>query len=207
MIFTSYMAYTTTGRVFLDAALMPAFRRLGYYIVLLNIRGWVLYLAFNELEDMIVRPITEACWYRDWLREDQPECFGRVFDFSDHVVLYFGQILPIALVECIHSFEDPYWTEYCRGLRSQVDTAIARVLPVCLVGGMLYIYFITYLGVYKTASYFHTASEVLAGFGVSLLIHVPLCRLQCSHEWERTREFLFAVQENKPKARIRMVQP
>jgi len=196
--------YVSTGRVALDSTLMPAVRRLGFYILLLNFRGWVLYLGFNTLEDAVVRlwggdeyyDDDTRCWYRNWLRDDQPECAGRAFDFSDHIVLYFAQILPIALVEFLHSWEYPYWTDRT-SFRYDLDRAMAKFLPLGLVAGMCYLYVITSVGVYRTAYYFHTGPEVFAGFAVSLVVHAPLCWLSCSPHGERAREYLFQYERTK----------
>jgi hypothetical protein len=156
----------------------------------MNVRGWILYLGFNELEDHFVTRIRESCWYRDWLQDGQPECYGRVFDFSDHVVLYFGQLLPIALIEILHAVEFPYWTERKAVPYNLVHT-FTQWQPLSLVAGVGYLYFLTYLGAYKTASFFHTGTEIFAGFAVSLLIHVPLCCLQCSERCARARRLFF----------------
>jgi hypothetical protein len=176
-------------------------RRLGYYIILLNFRGWVLYVGFNAIEDLLVRPVDQTtCWYYDWLRSDQPQCFGRVFDFSDHIVLYYAQILPVSLFECLHALEHPYWKcRYSTALpvpslrRNMFHAATERLIPLILCSGMIYLYFITCLGVYKTALYFHTGWEVVVGFLVSQLVYMPLCLIQCSDRMEPMREFLFAT--------------
>lgn len=191
----AYHAYTANGSV-ADSNLMPALRRLCCYIILFNFRGWVLYLLLNEVEDSILKTYTDACWYHNYLRDDQPECCGRVFDFSDHVVLYFAQILPIALLEFLHSWEYPYWSSP-RTSRYNLEQAPNRLVPVVLIGGMTYLYFITYLGVYKTGYFFHTGAEVIAGFIVSLLVHIPLCCLQCSDRCQKMRDFLFANEKAK----------
>jgi hypothetical protein len=181
------------------------FRRLGLYVILMNIRGWVLYLAFNEIEDSIVRETSQACWYRPYLDEAQPDCYGRVFDFSDHVVLYFAQILPIAWLELLYALlESPYWNfnrvlnisatryntldPYYYGSETLIPTYL---YPSFLVLSMAYLYFVTFLGTYKTATYFHTGPEVLAGFVVSLTLHGPICYLQCSERCQRVRDYFF----------------
>lgn len=145
-------------------------------------RGWVLYVAFNEIENHMTRGRfnLESCWYRPWLELTQSECYGRLFDFSDHVVLYFGQILPIAFMEVLYAFERPYWM-----------TTSNSWYPKLLAGVMLYLYYITLSGAYKTALYFHTGPEVLGGFAVSLLIHIPMYCIQCCVRCERLRSYIF----------------
>jgi hypothetical protein len=153
-------------------------RRLFLYLFLFNVRGWFLYLTLNAMEDRVVAPIPEQCWYRPFF---QPICLGRVFDFSDHIVLYMAQILPIALTEFIYAWEQPYWRRR-RPLQPPDDddsvVLLSWMVPWTLIAGLAYLYFITLLGAYKTASYFHTASEVYMGLVVSLWIHIPLWWLQ-----------------------------
>ena len=194
---SDFLHVTTTTWV----SFMKSLRRLGYYIILLNFRGWVLYVGLNAVEDMLVRPVdTSTCWYHDWLRSDQPQCFGRVFDFSDHIVLYYAQILPVALFEFLHSMEYPYWKQ-SSPVASQLDNrwstisiiTVQHLFPLCLYSCMCYLYFITCLGVYKTALYFHTGPEVAVGFLVAQVVHFPLCVLQCSDQLEPMREFLFVA--------------
>lgn len=134
----------------------------------MNFRGWVLYVLFNDIEDHLVKPVSTPCWYLDYLHPHQVDCHGRVFDFSDHVVLYFAQILPIALVEVMYGLERPYW-----------DASHAWLVPRVLGGGMIYLYVIVFLGFFKTAQFFHTGPEIFAGFCVSLVLQVPLMLLQC----------------------------
>jgi hypothetical protein len=185
---------------------MTALRRLGYYIILLNFRGWILYVGLNAVEDLIVRPVdSTTCWYHAWLRDGQPQCFGRVFDFSDHIVLYYAQILPVALFEVLHSLECPYWARtknstlpYASRKDSRLVTIsrflrLEHLLPLGLCAGMLYLYFITCLGVYKTALFFHTGLEVVVGFLISMSVHIPLGFIQCSDHMDSVRDFLFAT--------------
>jgi len=115
-------------------------------------------------------------------------------DFSDHVVLYFAQILPIALVEIIHSFSVPYWTETLRrkgGFQEQDISAL--VVPVVLILCLANLYLVTFLGAYKTAAYFHTGPEVFMGFLVSLVIQIPLFVLQCTNHCQKWREYFFGT--------------
>jgi hypothetical protein len=132
------------------------------------LRALVLYQGMNQIEDRILQPPTDTCWYRSWLRDDQSECYGRIFDFSDHIVLYFAQILPIALVECLDAMTP-----------STTMLALERRTRIGLVVGTLYLYAITLVSAFKTTAYFHTGPEVLAGYAVSLVIQLPLYVIQC----------------------------
>jgi hypothetical protein len=189
----SYQAITSAGTVTMDSWVILVFRRLCFYVFLMNFRGWALYVGLNKLEDHVVTRVPTTCWYRDWLREGQSDCYGRRFDFSDHVVLYFGQILPIALVEVLHALEQPYWTQPRVAFRNHGSGQSAGFhwLPFSLVSALVYLHFVTYLGAYKTSSFFHTGSEVFAGFLVSLLIQVLFWLLQCHERFARARVFFF----------------
>jgi hypothetical protein len=188
-----YQSFATAGSLTLASWGAPIFRRLCLYVFLMNFRGWALYIGFNRLEGKLVTPSPENCWYRDWLREGQSQCHGQAFDFSDHVVLYFGQILPIALIEVMHALEQPYWTERSsfRSINNNPNIASTHFLPISLVAGLLYLHFVTYVGAYTTTSYFHTFPEVCAGFIISLLIHVPMGILQCHERCAGARDFFF----------------
>lgn len=157
-------------------------QRLCLYVGIMTFRGVVLFLAFNAVEDLISKPKnSESCWYDDSLQQSKGSCYGRSFDFSDHFVLYFAQYLPIALLEVLHSFEFPFWKFSSKHI----------LVPALLAGGLLYLYLITLLSAYKTATYFHTPVEVIIGMIISMLVQLPLCYLQCSMHWGYLREVFF----------------
>ena len=195
--FRTYQTLLERGHLVLDTTFgVYSFRRLVFYFLLMQFRGWFLYVALNSIEDNYLNEEVNQtnCWYQDWLpttlAKSSPICRGRKFDFSDHVVLYYAQILPIALLETLHSLNRPYWPfRFFRRI----------ALPILLTTGMCYLYFITFLGVFKTATYFHTPKESLAGYGVSLLAHLPLCTLQCHNgpRMARLREYFFGQKTPK----------
>jgi hypothetical protein len=131
---------------------------------------------------------SQNCWYGRLLHREQAQCIGRAFDFSDHVVLYYVQILPIALVETLYAFQYPYWlpeNESAGKKDESNNTRWARwmrlyAMPSILAFSHLYLQVISAAGAYKTAAYFHTVGEIYAGFVVSLGVAVPLMLLQCS---------------------------
>ena len=163
-----------------------AMRRLYLYVGIIQVRGWVLYLMFNELEEWIVAAAGTQCWYKRMLPPNEATCQGAVTDFSDHVVLYFAQLLPIALTEVLHSFVMPFWTASDAPWKTG-----NTVIPTALMMGIVYLYIITFLGAYKTAAYFHTSPEVFSGYVISLFIQVPLFFLQCTFIWPQAREYFF----------------
>ena len=153
-----------------------------------------MYLAFDDIEELFVVVPDTPCWYEAYLHSHYHQCQGRMLDFSDHVVLYFAQILPIALVEILHSFSVPYWTEVPRrkgGLQGHDMSGL--VVPVVLVLGLANLYLVTFLGAYKTAAYFHTGPEVFMGFVVSLVIQIPLFMLQCTTRCQKWRDYFFGT--------------
>ena len=144
----------------------------------------ILYSLFNFLEEYVVpKPGSEdeeqPCWYKEFLKSFQTPCTGKEFDFSDHVVLYFAQLIPVALSETVYALRVPFWKK---------DN---QFMPILLVGGLVYLYGIVFLGAYKTSAYFHTPAEIFTGFGVSLLIQIPLCLVQCSPDWKQTRAYFY----------------
>ena len=168
-------------------------RRICLYIMLLNFRGWVLYVLFNAIEDSYRSRVDNNCWYNtDWLTTEESACLNKAFDFSDHVVLYYAQILPISLVETIYAFQYPYWSvmdERANRLCVLFRGVRQFAVPVLLAGSHIYLQFITAAGAYKTAAYFHTPGEVISGFVVSLLVALPLMCLQT--KWRTARAFFF----------------
>ena len=154
-------------------------RRLFLYIFLIQIRGWILYLLFDKIENLLVQPAEDECWYDDLLRSHQTPCEGKVTDYSDHVVLFFAQILPIPLTEVLFSFEVPYWKNR------------TFLVPSILGTGMLYLYLISFLATYKTAAYFHTMHEIGVGYVVSLLIQIPLFLITSTSFMEPIRNYFF----------------
>lgn len=150
--------------------------RLLFYIVTLNFRGWVLYVGLNRIESFVVVPVDEECWYGRLIQKHP--CHGRIFDFSDHTVLYMAQILPLPLMETLHSLAMPFGGN-------------SRGSAVLMVSGLVYLYIITLLGEFKTAAYFHTGGEILAGYAISLSVQLPYAILQCYPVWEGMRLWLF----------------
>jgi hypothetical protein len=176
----------------IDAQCRLARRRLYLYVGLIQFRGWILYLLFDKLEEWLVASAGRGCWYERLLHENYSSCQGQGSDFSDHVVLYFAQILPVALVEVLHSFAQPYWDE---GTTSACNTTnlfrIPQMVPAILTASMVYLYAVTFMGAYKTAVYFHTWPEIMNGYLISLLVQVPLFLVQCTNFFDPIREYFF----------------
>jgi hypothetical protein len=142
---------------------------------------------------------TDDCWYEPFLRrssasihlvvKENDVCFShRVFDFSDHMVLYYAQILPIATAEVLYQLVGMILLQRPARMHNRISSSSSSqqqrpgttlwwygILITCYVG---YLLVIVAHAAYMTASYFHTASEVYVGWMVSWLVSVPLAMVQ-----------------------------
>jgi hypothetical protein len=175
-------------------------RRLCLYIGLTQIRWWILYLLFDAIEGQIVDVVAggddddDGCWYDSLLRGgDHNSCKGKAFDYSDHIVLYWAQILPIVLTEALYSFVAPFWRIDNRAPTRTTTKLLktVRLVPTILILGVIYIYIISFVGTYSTAAYYHTFPEVIVGYLISLLIQIPLFLIQCTSLMKNVRNYFF----------------
>ena len=207
------------------------------YIVVMNFRGWALYILFNMVQDSIAARLyvsssggmggttdsattrMEECWYRNLLhssKQDDPTCYGRRFDFSDHVVLFFGHVLPVVLFEVLFCFLLPFWpsskadtykNDGGRRLNSSDSVSATSkspttihhhklhlptgAIPILLLASFVYLNVLVFMAVHRTAAYFHTSTEIAVGYAISLLVQIPLGVLlwgtQCLGHWDRAR--------------------
>jgi hypothetical protein len=207
----------TTGSLKFNAystkSMKHSVRRLCCYFILMNFRGWVLYLCLNQIEDQFVADfssVSSKCWYmiEGWFPHNSEEdlCAGRPFDFSDHIVLYYAQILPIALFETLHiGIEYPKWftvgdpehavrqTRSISTMRRYINHSFRRFVSMILFGSHVYLQIITSFGAYKTSVYFHTPFEIIAGFCISMTIAAPLCYLQCSNRNDPSLSYIRSI--------------
>jgi hypothetical protein len=149
------------------------------------------------IEEHFVSAARTNCWYESLLHQNYSSCQGQVSDFSDHIVLYFAQILPIPFMEVLHSLVHPFWNTISgtsstgvAGTSFRIASSSAMV-PILLISGLFYLYIVTFMGAYKTATYFHTTPEIINGFVISLLVQIPLFLMQCTTHMERAREYFF----------------
>ena len=198
-------------------------RRLLSYVVVMNFRGWALYILFNMFQDTIASRFfsssstaeevgvhdggttmdnMEHCWYRELLhssKQDDPACYGRRFDFSDHVVLFFGHVLPVVLFEVLFCFLLPFWPSSPTADKKggQIGTASSTrqhtlhlptgVVPIFLLVSFVYLNILVFMAVHRTAAYFHTSTEIVCGYAISLLVQIPLGILLWGTKWDRAR--------------------
>mmetsp|Transcript_25934 Transcript_25934/g.36976 ORF Transcript_25934/g.36976 Transcript_25934/m.36976 type:complete len:446 (+) Transcript_25934:1-1338(+) len=117
------------------------------------------------------------CWYEDALKshhkssmESHSECYGRPFDFSDHVVLFLAHYLPIFFMEMLICYRFPFWKKM-----SAFWYSVHAIL-------FLYLHLLVLYSTYQTAVYYHTQGEIIVGYVVSLFVQLPLCYLMCSEK-------------------------
>ena len=196
------------GKPVVTAALTDGLRRLCYYVALMSVRGWVLYVFLNwsggYALDAIGWPSSPGgvdggdCWYKDLLkprlRDGDEACYGRRFDFSDHVVLFYGQYLPVAISELTH------YLVRGEGSGSSPGANDPILIRAVVVGYVLYLSYICASAAMRTAMYFHTPLEILVGYGISLIASVPAAILSgggrmtmmttTSKRWDRATRFV-----------------
>lgn len=196
-------------------------KRLLFYVILLNLRGFGLYIGANALEEYFTRnkyvfplptnSMSDAardlhhsegpnfCWYKDVLKAHQKltmkndqhsECYGRRFDFSDHVVLFLANYLVIFVAEILIIYTIPFWdtkkTDKIQG-RFHSKGAMWNTFLACL---FLYLHILVCHALYQTAAYFHTPAEILVGYAVSMIIQLPVIYLMCSERPHWVKAFI-----------------
>lgn len=188
------------------SAARTSMNRLVLFLSIMTFRIFFLYVYLNLLQVFlhdqstkgISRKMTESlshttaedCWYSEFLMGRNKKCHGQQFDFSDHVVLFFAQSLPIMLLEATvwHSF--PLWpthTDYSKGVVSIPSFILNTVLSSCLSLYFGYINYVTLLVAHSTAAYFHTITEVVVGYAISLVVQIPIAILLSSTEYSALR--------------------
>lgn len=206
--------------------ILTTLKRLLFYFLLLNFRGWGLYIGANALEDFVFLPwftgntVTSPlrtdslsdvehdihyegdyqpqCWYENVLKshhklsmETQSECYGRPFDFSDHVVLFLAHYLPVFVMEMIVCYRHPFWEVKSSTPNKIIGAGCWFTIHVFL---FLYLHVLVLHATYLTTLYFHTRGEIIVGYLVSLIVQLPVCYLMCSDECTRLKEVL-GIQE------------
>lgn len=205
-------------------------QRLLFYFLLLNIRGWVLYIGANALEDYVILPwITgntvvsplrtnsmsdvehdlyysdndPECWYKEVLKahhksamDGDSDCYGRPFDFSDHVVLLLAHYLPIFVMEMLLCYSFPFWGPPASEKAATKQRQSIYFLSKGMIWNAFHVFLFLYLhllvlhALYQTAVYFHTPAEMLVGYAVSLILQLPVGYLMCSEGWKRVKRYI-----------------
>lgn len=200
-------------------------RRLVFYFLVLNFRGWGLYIGANALEDYALLPLLTGntvvspmrtnsmsdvehdlhysgkepeCWYKDVLKahhksamdnDGHSECYGRPFDFSDHVVLFLAHYLPVFVMEMLLCYSIPFWDSTQKA--AQRGHPVLKYLWTALhVFLLLYLHLLVLHALYQTAVYFHTPAEILVGYVVSLILQLPVMHLMCADTTQSLKEYI-----------------
>jgi hypothetical protein len=154
------------------------------------------------------------CWYKDVLKshhkstmenEGHSDCYGRPFDFSDHVVLFLAHYLPIFVMEMLLCYSFPFWDAPVVAEKSATKQSRSRyslfsrgmIWNACHIFLFLYLHLIVLHALYHTAVYFHTSGEILVGYGVSLILQLPIVYLMCSDEPHWMKKYLGLPSEGK----------
>lgn len=137
-------------------------KRLAQYLVLMAYRTFVLYFAFNSLQDAVQPAETAECAYAPQRADGL--CRGN-FDFADHVVLYFVHYVLIAATE----------------MSSVAHLPILSVARRCSMVCSTVLLMAALHGIWRTASFFHTRAECGAGLALAVvcgggLFHAAISR-------------------------------
>lgn len=132
-------------------------------------------------------------------RNATSSCYGQQFDFSDHIVLFFAQSFPILIFEATVHHYSTLWPSNTsngielttqRGAESILIYILNTVMASCLSLLFLYLNIITLLAAHSTTSYFHTVTECILGYVITLVVQIPLALLIWCTRWPRLRNFL-----------------
>jgi len=174
--------------------------RMLLYALVMCVRGFILYLLFNVIEDGIILvsqgigdddSSSDPCWYQKLLKSNYQAgtCHGRTFDYSDHVVLFLSHYLPCLVFETLYNVAYPFW----RGLDDRGNPSYRPIynqrvtLPRFFKIMFVYMNFLTFLAVFRTAAYFHTPAETAVGYLISLLVQIPMGLLIMTEKWSDIR--------------------
>jgi hypothetical protein len=207
-------------------------QRLLFYVLLLNLRGFGLYIGANALEEYALRTwfsgyksVSQSstnsmrdaehdlnnsggqsgCWYEEALKPHQKlamkndqhsECYGRQFDFSDHVVLFLTNYLVIFVAEILIIYSIPFWDTKTTDRIQVKQRQSGLFLPkgamwnTILASLFLYLHILVCHALYQTAAYFHTPAEILVGYAISMIIQGPVIYLMCSERPHWVKAFI-----------------
>jgi len=148
----------------------------------------------SDVEHELYSSTEPSCWYKDVLKAHHKlatervghyGCYGRPFDFSDHVVLFLAHYLPIFVMEILIYRAFPFWsTDAAKNVGTK--RRLAHFLSTGALWNTFHLFLFLYMHLIilqvlrQTTTYFHTPAETLVGFGISLIVQVPLIYLMCS---------------------------
>lgn len=199
----------------------------------MQFRGWVLYVFVNEIlikkiimelvplsamatmvDSSQQQQLLQGCWYSNQqsdIHNLNVECYGRQFDFSDHIVLFFAHYYPIMIVEAIIICSiHPLWSLSTQHQKhhhenTKVETIqqstfvnflFNKISPVILLLFVAYLSCIVLASVYSTAAYFHTIPESIIGYLLSLSVQIPIGFILLYQGGFRIRNFVGLTIDN-----------
>lgn len=158
--------------------------------------------------------LLQGCWYSNQqsdVNNQDVECYGRQFDFSDHIVLFFAHYYPIMIVEIIiicsihplwplstqhqkHHHHHHHHHENTNVETTQqsafVNFLFNKISPVVHLLFVAYLSFIVLVSVYSTAAYFHTVPESFIGYLLSLSVQIPIGFILLNQGGSKIRNFV-----------------
>eukprot|EP00594_Rhizosolenia_setigera_P001158 CAMPEP_0178946454 /NCGR_PEP_ID=MMETSP0789-20121207/4295_1 /TAXON_ID=3005 /ORGANISM="Rhizosolenia setigera, Strain CCMP 1694" /LENGTH=164 /DNA_ID=CAMNT_0020626449 /DNA_START=704 /DNA_END=1198 /DNA_ORIENTATION=+ len=111
----------------------------------------------------------EECFYTNIIPSKYSnisKCYGQAFDFSDHIVLFYGHILSIVVFEVLYGWMYPITTTIHQQSISTPFSSFINKFMSTVFG--IYVYFIVSVQTLKTSMYFHTPLEIFVGYFISL---------------------------------------
>jgi hypothetical protein len=208
------------------ARIRVTIQRLLFYFLILNFRGWGLYIGANAIEDYLIVPwftgnkvvsplrtdsvsdvehniqsSNHDCWYKEVLKAHHRSamendfysgCYGRPFDFSDHIVLFLAHYLPIFVMENFYCWLFPFWDSSQSQAKDQTPLrrVFARNSVILHAGLFCYMHLIVLHATHQTTAYFHSSAEIIVGYVISWIIQIPLLYLLCFERCVFMRRFV-----------------
>lgn len=160
-------------------------------------RGFILFWLLDYAEVFFIKShlfdqkTDSACWFSYLSRPGTKYniCDKRNFDFSDHVVFFFGHLLPLIVFETIVWLRNSYFN-----IERVISGGLNKIYYGIIISflGLFYVYltFLSLLTVYLTSAFFHTTSEIILGYIASLLVQIPLGILSSTKKWNNISNLL-----------------
>lgn len=175
--------------------LSTTIKRFIFYFIIMMYRGWVLYIFVNDIvvPKLLRREIQqqhqeEICWYSDYLlRKKDGSCHGQKFDSSDHIVLFFAHFLPLLIFEALFCLQYPFWPlsvinnshedkkeETNSNIPHWTIRLLNAIIPLVLYTVTGYLTILIWLSTTITAAYYHSRTESITGYLLSLTVQIPI---------------------------------
>ena len=139
-------------------------RRLAIYIIIFLFRAFILYTGFSVIQrtfnDLFYETnLTNKCWYRHLLKSNSCTDF---FDFSDHIVFHFANVLVPCVLEMSWMTNDVASSSIPNGKKINWS----RCVPTLIFA--LALCFLSLRSMMFTSMYFHTFAECVVALLLTL---------------------------------------